>query len=166
VEAAEALGYPVVVKVDGPAHKAARGGVVRDLAGAAEVRAATERLGGRVLVAEQLSGLEAFCGFAREPGYGAVLAIGPGGRLAEARELAAFTLAPVDEASARRVSDAVPLLGEASEEALAGLARIAAAIARLAAEHPEIAAADVNPVLLGPTGAVAVDALLVVGDST
>ena len=51
--AAAELGFPVVVKVDGPAHKAAQNGVVLGLGDADGVRAAAERLGGRVLVAAQ-----------------------------------------------------------------------------------------------------------------
>ena len=54
-QAAEAIGYPVVVKVDGPAHKGVLGGVALGLRTADEVVAAAQRMGGRVLVAQQVA---------------------------------------------------------------------------------------------------------------
>ena len=78
--AAAELGFPVVVKVDGPAHKAAQNGVVLGLGDEDGVRGATQRLGGRVLVASQAEGgAEAFCGMTRDPDFGPVLAVGLGG---------------------------------------------------------------------------------------
>jgi hypothetical protein len=40
------------------------------------------------------------------------------------------------------------------------------ALGRLALAHPEIASIDVNPLVLGVDGAVAVDALVVVNETT
>jgi len=37
-------------------------------------------------------------------------------------------------------------------------------LSRLAMDHPTIVEADINPLILGPNGAVAVDALIVVED--
>ena len=52
--AAERLGFPVVVKLDGPAHKSREGGVVLDVTlGGGRGRRA-QRLGGPVLVAKQV----------------------------------------------------------------------------------------------------------------
>jgi acetyltransferase len=45
--------------------------------------------------------------------------------------------------------------------ALDTLARTLVALGRLAVEHPEVVEVDVNPLVIGPTGAVAVDALVV-----
>jgi acetyltransferase len=161
-EAARELGFPVVVKVDGPAHKAAQNGVVLGLGDAEGVRDATERLGGRVLVARQAQGgAEAFCGMTRDPDFGPVLAIGPGGGAVEALSLAAVSLAPLGEEDARRLVAEAPGL-EASPAAEEALAATLVALGRIAVDHPQIAAVDVNPLILSADGAVAVDALVVV----
>ena len=55
VAAAERIGYPVVVKIDNVAHKARVGGVALNLLDAAQVRDAAERMGGAVIVAEQVA---------------------------------------------------------------------------------------------------------------
>ncbi len=93
-----------------------------------EAAAAAERLGGRVLVARQVGpGPEAFVGLARDPDYGPILAVGPGGSSVERYGAGATALAPVDLETARVL----------------------------------VAEADVNPLVLSPDGAVAVDALVV-----
>jgi acetate---CoA ligase (ADP-forming) len=156
------LGFPVVVKVDGPAHKAAQNGVVLGLGDADGVRAAAERLGGQVLVATHAGGdTEAFCGMTRDPHYGPVLAIGPGGSAVESLSLAAVSLAPVGEDEARRLVAEAPGL-DAAPAAQKALAATLVALGRLAVDHPQIAAVDVNPLILSVDGAVAVDALVVV----
>ena len=97
------LGGPVVVKMDGPAHKQAVDGVALGVSSAAEARDAAERMGGRVLVARQVpSGVEAFCGLMRDPDYGPVLAVGLGGRAIEALGLVAVALAPLDDGAVQR----------------------------------------------------------------
>ena len=162
VQAAQELGFPVVVKVDGPAHKAARNGVVLGLGDAEAVRGATARLGGRVLVATQASGgAEAFCGMTRDPDFGPVLAVGPGGGAVESLSLAAVSLAPLGQEEARRLVARAPGL-DPSDAAREALAATIVALGRLAVDHPQIAAVDVNPLILSADGAVAVDALVVV----
>jgi acyl-CoA synthetase (NDP forming) len=161
-DAASELGFPVVVKVDGPAHKAAENGVVLGLGDTDGVRQAADRLGGRVLVARQAGGDgEAFCGMTRDPDYGPVLAVGPGGSAVESLALAAVSLAPVGEDEARQLVAEAPGLdpAPAAQEALAATL---VALGRLAVDHPRIAAVDVNPLILSVDGAVAVDALVVV----
>jgi acetyltransferase len=162
--ACERLGGPVVVKLDGPAHKQAAGGVALGITSAAEAREAAERMGGRVLVARQVAaGVEAFCGMTRDPDYGPVLAVGLGGRAVEALGLAAVALAPLRAGEARALVAEAPgvaqLAGPAAAEALAATL---VALSRLALERPEVDEVDVNPLILGTDGAIAVDALVVV----
>jgi acetyltransferase len=165
-DAAAELGFPVVVKIDGPAHKAAQNGVVLGLADADGVRAAAGRLGGKVLVARQAEGgIEAFCGMTRDPDFGPVLAVGLGGRAVESLSLAAVSLAPLGDEEARALVAEAPGL-EASEAAGAALAATLVALGRLAVDHPQISAVDVNPLILSADGAVAVDALVVVEGGT
>lgn len=162
--AAAELGTPVVVKADGPAHKAAGGGVVLGIESPGAAAAAAERLGGPVLVARQApSGVEALCGMTRDPSYGPVLAVGLGGSAVETLGLVAVCLAPVDLELARELVDEAPGLGAlVAGPAREELARTLVALGRVAMEHPEIDACDVNPLVLSAEGAVAVDALVVV----
>ena len=154
----------VVVKVDGPAHKQQVGGVRLGLTDADAVVAAAADLGGRVLVAEQVpAGIEALCGMTRDPEYGPLLAVGVGGAVAEAAGLVAVALAPLDAAAARALVARAPVLSAlAPPDALDALAGVLVAVSRLAVEHPDVREVDLNPVVLGPDGAVAVDALVVV----
>jgi acetyltransferase len=145
-EAAADLGFPVVVKVDGPPHKARGGGVA---VGVGTPEAAAEeatRLGGRVLVARQVPrGPEALCGLVRDPLYGPLLTVG------------------IDREAALELVDEAPgLAAVAGDAARAALAAALVALGRLALDHPEVAAVDVNPLILSADGAVAVDALVVV----
>ena len=161
---AEEVGLPVVVKLDGPAHKSAAGGVVLGVESAEAAARAAERLGGHVLVAAQVApGPEAICGMTRDRDYGPVLAVGLGGIAVEGLGLAAVGLAPLSLVEARELVSLAPgLAGIASAEAQEALARTLVAIGRLAIEHPQVAEIDVNPLILGEDGAVAVDALIVI----
>jgi acyl-CoA synthetase (NDP forming) len=163
--AAAELAVPVVVKRDGPAHKAADGGVVLGLGSPEAAAAATATLGGPVLVAEQVFGaVEAFCGMTRDDSYGPVLAVGLGGGAVETLALVSVCLAPVELELAREIVAEAPGLGATATSGQRGaLARILVALGSLAARHPEVVACDVNPVILRDDDAIAVDALLVVG---
>src|SRR5262249_4517481 len=68
--AAARIGFPVVVKSDGPAHKERVGGVVLGVADEAGVRAAAERLGPVIVCEELRGGVEVLCGLVRDPGVG------------------------------------------------------------------------------------------------
>ena len=164
VRAAGEIGFPVVVKRHGPAHKSREGGVILGLRDADAVRAAAGRLGGPVLVAAQApAGGEIFCGMLRDPDFGPVIIVGLGGAAAEITPGKSFCLAPLDLAAARemvRTSSASPLVPDGR---LDEVASVLVALGDLAADHAEISAVDVNPVIVGEGGAVAVDALVVVG---
>jgi acetyltransferase len=163
---ADSLGYPVVVKVDGVAHKRAAGGVILGCRDAEDVRAATAELGGRVVVARQLDpGPEVICGMLRDEGFGPILAIGLGGTLVEGLDTVVTALAPVDQELALQLVGEVPGLRRvASGRALDDLAATLVAIGRLALARPAVSEIDVNPLILSEAGAVAVDALVVIDD--
>jgi len=157
--AAEELGFPVVVKVDGPAHKGS--GVVLGIDSRQAAADAARELGGRVLIARKLAaGLDGLCRVARDPLYGPLVAVGIGGAAVEALSLTAVALAPLDREAALELIEEAPGLAPLASEALAG---ILVALSRLAVDHPEIAEVDVNPVILHADDAIAVDALVVVG---
>ncbi len=158
--AAYELGPPVVVKLDGPAHKSREGGVVLNVESPDAAAAVARRLGGPVLVAKQVEpGAEALVGMTRDPGFGPVLAVGRGGAEVEQLDSVVLSLAPIG------LDDAIELVAEAElDDPEDVIARTLVAVAELALAHPEIEAVDVNPLVVSPAGTVAVDALLVVAE--
>jgi len=163
-DAAAELGFPVVVKRDGVAHKSRGGGVILGLADRASVAGAASRLGGPVLVSAQVSGeLEVFCGMTRDPDYGPVLAVGLGGTSVEQLPGARSCIAPISiEEASRLVEDATVVSRRATPAAKKAIARVLVALGRLAIDHPEVGAVDVNPLVVNDRSAIAVDALVVV----
>ena len=172
--AAGELGYPVALKAAELVHKSDAGGVALSLASDAELTAAFERIaalpgGSRSVerMAPLESGVELLIGTRRDPRFGPVLAIGVGGLDAELFDDVAVGLAPVaeDEALALlRSLRGAPLLdgtrGRLPVDVDAA-ARAAAALSRLAASHPELAAIEINPLLVTGGGALALDARMV-----
>jgi acetyltransferase len=156
--AVEELGAPVVVKRDGPTHKSREGGVVLDITSPAEAEEAARNLGGPVLVAKQIArGREVLCGMTRDPDYGPVVVVGAGGRAVEELARVTATVPPLDLNAARE------LVAEAGVNDFAdAVARTLVALGRIATAYPEIESIDVNPLIVSPVGAVAVDALIVV----
>ncbi|HWI74805.1 MAG TPA: acetate--CoA ligase family protein [Baekduia sp.] len=166
-EAARELGFPVVVKVHGPAHKAVDGGVVLGVETADAAAAAAERLGGDVIVASQIpSGPEILCGMTRDEDYGPLLAVGVGGRAVEALGLAAVALGPLgEEAALELVAEAPGVRELADAGAQQVIARTLVALSRLAHERPDVLECEVNPLIVADGQAVAVDALIVIGST-
>jgi hypothetical protein len=72
-------------------------------------------------------------------------------------------LAPLDDSGARSLVAEAPGLAQlASPAAVAALGAALVALSRLALERPEVEEVDINPLILGADGAIAVDALVVV----
>ena len=156
--AAAEIGPPVVVKLDGPAHKSRLGGVVLGVETPEAAAEAARRLGGPVLVASQVEpGVEAFLGMTRDADFGPVLAVGRGGMDVERLDRVTVTVAPLDAESAREL---VAAAGLDDPEGVVAAALVA--VGALALAHPEIEAIDVNPLVIGPARTLAVDALVVV----
>ena len=163
VKAAQELGFPVVVKMNGPAHKASLGGVALGLNSAEEVSVATQAFGGSVLVAQEIAaGPEVICGMVRDPNFGPVVAVGIGGRYAEALSLTASSLAPITHDQAVRLERKAPGIAKlTTEETFDAIVYTVLVLSRIAVDHPSIIEADINPLILAKNGAVAVDALVV-----
>jgi acyl-CoA synthetase (NDP forming) len=173
--AAAELGYPVVLKTGEPGidHKSDVGGVVLGLAGPAALAAAyqdlAERLGRRVLVGETIpAGPELSLGLARDPELGPLLVVGAGGVLVELLADRAVALPPAGPEQARELVGQLrvaALLAGARGQPAADLDAVVAAItglSQLAVELGDgLAALDINPLICGPHGAVAVDALAI-----
>jgi acetate---CoA ligase (ADP-forming) len=175
--AARELGVPLVLKTAMPGilHKSDVGGVKLGLGDAAAVRAAYDdlarRLGPRVLaapMAEAGRGIELAFGAKVDPHFGPVVMVGAGGVLIEFLKDQAIALAPFDAAEAGRLIDSLalrPLLDGKRGRPAADLARLAEALARFSVMVADladlIAEIDINPVLAGATGPIALDALVV-----
>ncbi|MBI1847913.1 MAG: acetate--CoA ligase family protein [Candidatus Rokubacteria bacterium] len=178
IAAAATLGYPVVVKADAPAltHKTEAGGVRLGLRDPAGVRAAAEdllaRLGApRVIVQEMVGpGVEVLVGGRRDETFGPVVALGAGGILTEVVRDVSLRLAPLDAGEARAMLRegvrARLLAGPRGLPAVddAPLVGAVLAVADLLMAVPRIVEIDVNPLLAAGGAAVAVDALVVLGE--
>jgi succinyl-CoA synthetase beta subunit len=175
VAAADGIGYPVVLKTDEPsvAHKSDEGGVVLGLADAGQVRAAYEdvagRLGPRVSVsATAPAGVEVALGLVHDPQMGPLLLVAAGGVLVELLHDRALAVPPLDRSRARALVDRLrirPLLDGVRGAPAADVDSLVDAVLALSTLAVELGdaveALDVNPLLCGPDGAVAVDALVV-----
>jgi acyl-CoA synthetase (NDP forming) len=185
VQAADALGYPVVLKIlseDIP-HKTEAGGVALNLADADAVRAASARIFASVaahapqarieglLVAPMLrGGTELIAGISRDPVFGPVVMVGMGGIYAEVLRDVAVQPAPVSQAQALAMIRSLrlfPLLDGARGQARADIDAAARAVARLSAfactHSDQVGEIDLNPILVRPQGqGIAIlDALMV-----
>lgn len=180
VRAAEAIGFPVVVKLcgDALAHKTERDLVRLGLTDAAGVHAAAVELLARrrtadgdvqLLVAELVRGRrELIAGVVRDPQFGPCVVLGLGGILTEALGDVAFAAAPVSAPEAGRMIGALrashlllrPFRGEPAVDVDA-VAAILTALGRLACERPDVASVDVNPLIVRDGTPLAVDALVV-----
>ncbi|GAA0268705.1 acetate--CoA ligase family protein [Halobacterium noricense] len=186
VDAAADIGFPVVVKVSSPSvtHKsewAGGAGVAVGLDSAEAVRAAADAIfdaadardiDADVLVEEARdvdAGTEVIVGGLRDPSFGPVVLTGLGGIFTEVYEDTSHRIAPIDAAEAREAIEeltAIELLeGYRGREPadVGALAEVVAAVGDLVDEHEAISEVDVNPVLATEEGAVALDALVVLG---
>jgi acetyl-CoA synthetase (ADP-forming) len=182
VSAADAIGYPVVIKLNGDriAHKTERGLVRLGVGdGDAVRRAATELLGAAtpddgevaLLVAPMLRATrELIAGLSRDPQFGMTVAVGVGGVLAEAVADVVVRLVPVEREDVEEMLD--DLRTQALLHAFRGeppvdraqLVDLVLGLSRVAVAHPEIVSADLNPVLIVGGTPIAVDALVEVAD--
>jgi acyl-CoA synthetase (NDP forming) len=171
--ASNTIGFPVAVKALAAEipHKAKLGGVqlgLRDATAvqraAAQVLAAARRAGAtapKVLVQEMVSGHEVLVGAVVDEQFGACVTMRPGGVLAEAGE-AVFVAAPLSPAQAVAfVHDQAARCGlDPARHDLPATAKTVAAIARAAHDlRGRLTSLEANPLLVGPRGAIAVDAL-------
>jgi acetate---CoA ligase (ADP-forming) len=166
VMAAEEVGYPVVVKTaEAGVHKTESGGVAIDLRDSEAVSEAAARIGVPVLVQPMIrGGVELLVGAVQDPVFGPLIALGPGGTLAELLDDASFRLTPLTDYDAQELvhtgkagillsgfRGAAPADPKAVEDLLFR-------VSHLAEDLPELAELDLNPVVAGPGGCVVVDA--------
>ena len=172
--AAAAVGFPVALKTAAPGiqHKSDVDGVRLGLKDKAALGAAYDdlagRLGPRVLVMAMATGVEMALGLVHDPQFGPVVMVGAGGVLVEVLDDRRFLLPPIDTLRAdRAVAElrVASLLAGVRGRPAADRRALAEAIARLGTLATTLgdvlAEVDVNPLLVGPSGTLAVDALVV-----
>jgi acyl-CoA synthetase (NDP forming) len=176
--AAAEIGYPVVLKALGLLHKSDAGGVRVGLADADALAAAWSDMEGRLsppeysveAMAPVADGVELIVGVRRDPRFGPVALVGLGGIYAELLGDVGVALAPLDRREAGRLLES--LQGAALLKGARGRAAVdigaaadaAVALSRLAAARPDIAEIEVNPLLVTPEGALALDARIIPAD--
>jgi acetyltransferase len=180
VEYASAFGYPVAMKVDSVdvPHRtdadAVRVGLEDDAAVREAYAAILENVADYdpaadvegVLVQPQVDeGVEALVGVADEPGFGSVVTVGPGGTRVEVLDDVTVRVPPLSAADARSAVAGTALSdllaahrgrAAADAEALVSLVR---RVGRLAADVDDLAALDLNPVVVHEDGISVVDVL-------
>jgi acyl-CoA synthetase (NDP forming) len=181
-KAARRIGFPVVMKIVSAdiAHKSDLGLVavgVRDeddarriykrLTATAKKAAAKARIDG-VLVAEMVHGVETVVGVAQDDLFGPVVMFGLGGVLVEVLGDVTFRVPPFTKADATAMLD--ELAGSAMLRGVRGqpaadrnaLVDVLMKVQHLAVDlSRDVAELDINPLLAGPKGVVAADALVV-----
>lgn len=176
-----ALQPPYVVKVMSPniLHKSDVGGVRVKLASIAEVGAAIRAMLGNPAIAEQPldgflveemapAGQELVVGGIRDPQFGPLVMVGLGGIFVEVLKDVAFRICPIEPIDAREMLE--ELKGKAMLEGARGLPpvskdalidvllKVGGKDGLLLALCDDLAETDINPLIVGAAGAMAVDA--------
>jgi succinyl-CoA synthetase beta subunit len=168
---ARRIGFPVVLKGRGIAHKTEAGAVRLNLRSAEEVAAAARGMGyaSGWLVERMVEGgvAELILGVMRDPVYGYTLTVGAGGILTELLADGATLMIPAGEAEIRAALEGLrtaPLLHGYRARAQADIGAVVAACLALQAYVAEtddrLEELDINPLIVTPHGAVAADALI------
>jgi acetyltransferase len=180
------IGFPVVLKVISAdiLHKTDVGGVILNVQDEQAASAGFETLVARASTAHPgavirgvqvqkmvAGGQEVIIGAKRDPTFGPLVMFGLGGIYVEVLRDVSFRLAPLTPEDAAEMIDemrSAKLLGGVRGAPPAdrdALINAIVCVGQLAADHPEIAELDINPLLVLPQGqgAVAVDARIILG---
>lgn len=176
------IGYPVALKIISGdiSHKSDVGGVELGLADANAVRAAHDRIMASVKSAAPgatidgvsvqgmaAPGTEVIIGMTTDPQFGPVMMFGLGGIMVEVLKDVAFRIVPLEARDAKQIVRDIkgfPVLegvrGRPAAD-LAALEHMIMQVSQFAADHPEVAEIDLNPVFAYANGALGVDARVV-----
>jgi acetyltransferase len=185
----ERIGYPVVLKIQSPdiTHKSDVGGVQLNLGTEKLVRAAFERImesaaskrpdahvdGVTVQkMATTKDSVEMIVGVKKDNVFGTVLMVGMGGITAELFGDKALGFPPLNERLARHMIESLkiyPLLSGyrgSPPKNIEKLIQVLIRLSYLAADYPEIAELDINPLLVTPNDVIALDARIMVNSAS
>lgn len=168
------IGFPLVLKGIGIAHKTEAGAVRVGLASAEEVRVAACAMPTEQFLVEQMvSGAvaELLVGVTLDPAHGYVLTLAAGGVQTEILKDSATLLLPASDVEIEAALDRLriaPLLngyrGAPPADRVAIVAAVRAVQDFVAAHDGRVSEVEINPLLCLPEGAVAVDALIRMGE--
>jgi acetyltransferase len=185
---ASQLGFPVALKIDSPdiSHKSDVQGVALNVMNAAGARDTytdmVERVGrlqpqARIngvtvqKMARARRGREICVGLVSDEPFGSVIMFGAGGTMIELIDDRAMELPPLNQFLARRLierSRVAETLAEwrgASAVDMEALEQVLLRVSEMACELPQLREMDINPIIVDESGAVAVDARIVVGSA-
>jgi acetyltransferase len=181
VLAAQAIGFPVAVKIMSPdvLHKSDVGGVALDLDAAEGVRSAARRMQRRLAsmrpdarfegfvvqaMARRPEARELIAGVATDAVFGPVIVFGQGGLAADVADDHAVALPPLNAAlagdlvSRTRVARLLAGYRNRAPADMDALYAVLVQLSRLVSDIPEIVELDMNPLLVDSGGAVALGA--------
>ena len=179
------LGYPVALKIDSPdiSHKSDVNGVALNVLNAVGVRdtyndmvqlVARQLPGARINgvtvqnMARHKRGREVCIGLVTDDPFGPVIAFGAGGTMIELIDDRAMELPPLNQFLARSLIDrsrVAETLGDwrgASAVDMDALEHVLMRVSEMVCELPQLREMDINPVIVDASGAVAVDARIVI----
>jgi acetyltransferase len=187
VAIARKKGYPVVMKIYSPdiTHKSDVGGVALNIKDDEMVRAtfrnmvktaAEKRPDARIegvtiqIMVNTKDGVELIVGTKKDPVFGTVMLVGMGGVTAELFKDKRLEFPPLNEQLAHQMLKSLtiyPLLKGYRGDTPKNIDKLIEALIRmsyLAADYPEIAELDINPLVVTPTDVIALDARIVVDE--
>ncbi|MBT2129675.1 bifunctional acetate--CoA ligase family protein/GNAT family N-acetyltransferase [Aliiroseovarius lamellibrachiae] len=179
--AAETLGFPIAMKINSPevVHKTDVGGVKINIAHAASVQRAFHEItsnarkalpDAKILgvtvepMAKIAQARELVVGASRDPVFGPTVLFGAGGTMVEVMRDSAVALPPLNAVLAERlirrtrVAKALEKFRDYAPADRAAIVDVLKRVSKIVSELPEVLSLDINPLLAGPKGVVAVDA--------
>ncbi len=182
------LGFPVALKIDSPdiSHKSDVQGVALNILNATSVRdtyldmiaAVTKlmpnaRINGVTIqnMSNQKRGREVCVGLVTDAPFGPVIAFGAGGNMIELINDRAMELPPLNQFLARRliersrVAETLSFWRGAPAINMEALEQILLRVSEMVCELPQLREMDINPIIVDESGALAVDARIVVDNA-
>ena len=173
-KAANAIGFPIVLKGEDIAHKTEAGAVVLNLTDTVQVTAAASAMPCDTFLLEEMitdAVCELIIGVVLDEAHGYVLTIGAGGTLTELLQDSASLLIPATETEIKVTINslkAAKLLRGYRGAPVANIIAIVDAVLSVQdyviQNHGAIAEVEVNPLMCLPDRAVAADALILIGE--
>jgi len=174
VDAARQIGFPVVLKGEGIAHKTEAGAVRLNLTDAAAVEKAARSMSApSFLVEEMITGTvaELLVGIVLDPAHGYVLTLGAGGVLTELLQDSVSLLVPAGPAEIKSALNSLKIArllagyrGAPAADIDAIVQAVMAVQTYVIANHGRLSEVEINPLICTTDRAIAADALIQTGD--